>query len=182
LSDKSDKNINKDNKKTNEKNIDKEKISESIKIKAAELAEKTGAELRGNPQLIVDSARGIDESRAGSVTFADKEEYFKAAVNSDASLVVSRSDFNIETDKTLLITDNPRRVYAQIADILTRKPYYSGIISDEAVISDSAELADNLSVHAGVVIAEGAEIAEGTILAPGVIIGPDVEIGRNCLF
>jgi UDP-3-O-[3-hydroxymyristoyl] glucosamine N-acyltransferase len=162
-------------------NINKEK---KIEIKVSELAEKTSAELRGDPELLVDSARGIEESKKGSVTFADKKEYFKEALNSEASVIVTKSDFQdfqIETEKTLLLTDNPRRVYAQIADILTKRPYYSGIISDKAVIDDSVELGSNLSIHAGAVIAENVKIADDSILAPGVIIGPDVEIGKGTL-
>lgn len=157
------------------------KKENKIEMKVSELAEKTDAEVIGDPEMLVDSASGIDESRKGSVTFADKEEYYKEAVNSAASVIVTKSDFQIETEKTLLITDHPRRVYAQIAELLTKRPYYSGVISDKAVIDESVDLGSNLSIHAGVVIAENVKIADNSILAPGVIIGPDVEIGEGTL-
>lgn len=81
-----------------------------------------------------------------------------------------------------MLSDNPRRVFAQTAQLLTDRPYFTANISAEAVIADSAELGKNLSIHPGVIISENAEIGDNTILAPGVIIGPDVKIGNDCLF
>ncbi len=163
----------------NKDNIDQK--SKKIEMKVSKLAEETQAEIVGDPELIVDSACGIDQTREGTVTFADKEDYFKKALKSEASVIVCESDYGMDTEKTLLLTDNPRRVYAQIADLLTHRPYFSEKISEKAVIADSAELGSNLSIHAGVVIAENVKIADNSILAPGVIIGPDVQIGKACL-
>ena len=163
----------------NKDNIDQK--SKKIEMKVSKLAEETQAEIVGDPELIVDSACGIDQTREGTVTFADKEDYFKEALKSEASVIVCESNYGMDTEKTLLLTDNPRRVYAQIADILTHRPYFSEKISEKAVIADSAELGSNLSIHAGVVIAENVKIADNSILAPGVIIGPDVQIGKACL-
>ncbi|RCW60943.1 MULTISPECIES: UDP-3-O-(3-hydroxymyristoyl)glucosamine N-acyltransferase [Halanaerobium] len=152
-----------------------------------ELAVITDSEIKGNKKLEVDNARGIEESLANSVTFADQKEYLIQALKSEAAVIVSsyqiceELDLEIKAEKTFLLTDNPRRVYAQIADLLTPRPYASGEISEKAVIDDSVKLSENLSIHPGVVIAENVEIAENTILAPGVIIGPDVKIGSNCL-
>ena len=164
--------------------IEKEKDS---KIKAAVLAEYTNSELRGDPELLIASARGIEESSKASATFADSRDYLSRALNSAASLIITKKELldseEFKTfEKTFLLSDNPRRVFAQTAQLLTERPYYTARISVEAVIADSAELGKNLSIHPGVIIAENAEIGDNTILAPGVIIGPDVKIGADCLF
>ncbi|ADQ13893.1 UDP-3-O-(3-hydroxymyristoyl)glucosamine N-acyltransferase [Halanaerobium hydrogeniformans] len=163
---------------------EKEKDS---KIKAAVLAEYTDSELKGDPELLIDSARGINESKKFSATFADSREFLSKALNSAASLIITKKglldELELESfEKTFLLSDNPRRVFAQTAQLLTDRPYFTANISAEAVIADSAELGKNLSIHPGVIISENAEIGDNTILAPGVIIGPDVKIGNDCLF
>jgi UDP-3-O-[3-hydroxymyristoyl] glucosamine N-acyltransferase len=151
------------------------------------LAEFTDSEIKGNKDLKIDNASGIEESNSSSVTFADQEEYLIAALKSNASVIVSSYKIYAELDseskikKTFLLTDNPRRVYAQIADHLTSRPYESGQLSEKAVIDDSVKMGRKISIHPGVVIAENVEIGDQTVLAPGVIIGPDVKIGANCL-
>ncbi|MFW6266970.1 MAG: UDP-3-O-(3-hydroxymyristoyl)glucosamine N-acyltransferase [Halanaerobium sp.] len=152
-----------------------------------ELAAVTDSEIKGSQKIIIDSARGIEESGETSLTFADQKEYLKQALKSSAAVIVTDRQIYKELDselrekKTFLLTDNPRRVYAQIADLLTPRPYDNGEISEKAVLAASAELGEAVSIHPGVVIAENVEIGSNTVLAPGVIIGPDVKIGANCL-
>ncbi|RAK09800.1 UDP-3-O-[3-hydroxymyristoyl] glucosamine N-acyltransferase [Halanaerobium saccharolyticum] len=158
-----------------------------INYQLQKLAEITASEIRGNQEISVDNARGIEESNQKSVTFADQEEYLIKALNSEAAVIVSgyeiyeQLDSAAETNKTFLLTDNPRRAYAQIADLLTPRPYENRKISNKAVIDESVKKGKNISIHPGVVIAENVKIGNDTVLAPGVIIGPDVEIGDNCL-
>ena len=153
----------------------------------SQLAEMTSSKLKGNGEIIVENARGVSESIKTSITFADQTEYLREAVNSEAAAVVisekifSEIDSELKEKKSFLITENPRRVYAQIADLLTPKPYETEEISEKAVINEKARVGENVSIHPGVVIAENAEIGDNTILAPGVIIGPDVKIAENCL-
>ena len=155
--------------------------------KISKLAAMTGSEVKGDGALMVDNACGVGESVKTSVTFADQKEYLKEALKSEAAAIVSsyeicnQIDSDLKAEKTFLLTDHPRRVYAKIADILTPQPYQSGKISERAVIDQSCRAGKNVSIHPGVVIAENVEIGDNTILAPGVIIGPDVEIGENCL-
>lgn len=152
-----------------------------------ELAKLTASEIRGDKDLNIDNARGIEECNSSSITFADQKEYLNEALKSEAAVIVSsykiydELDSKLKRNNTFLLTDNPRRVYAQIADYLTRRPYDSGELSEKAVIDASVKLGDNISIHPGVVIAENVEVGDDSVLAPGVIIGPDVEIGANCL-
>ncbi|TDO95100.1 UDP-3-O-[3-hydroxymyristoyl] glucosamine N-acyltransferase [Halanaerobium saccharolyticum] len=158
-----------------------------ISYQLRELAEITASKIRGNEKTSVDNARGIEESNQNSVTFADQKEYLIKALKSEAAVIVSdyriceQLDSELKENKSFLLTDNPRRVYAQIADLLTPRPYDNREISTKAVIDESVKKGENISIHPGVVIAQNVEIGNNTVLAPGVIIGPDVEIGDNCL-
>ena len=157
------------------------------KYKIAQLAEMTGSEVKGDGETVVDNACGVAESVNTSVTFADQKNYLVGALKSKAAAIVSsyeicnQIDSDLKDEKTFLLTDHPRRVYAKIADILTPRPYQSGEISEGAVIDQKSSLGENLSIHPGVVVAENVKIGDNSILAPGVIIGPEVEIGKNCL-
>ena len=157
------------------------------KYSISELAKITGSEIKGSREVVVDNASGVRESDQNSVTFADQKDYLMEALKSKAAVIVSSHKIckqlssELKEEKTFLLTDDPRKVYAKIADILTQRPYQSGEIFEGAVIDQKAELGENISVHPGVVIAANAKIGKNTILAPGVIIGPDVKIGENCL-
>lgn len=156
-------------------------------FKVAQLAKLTDSEIKGNTELIINNARGVAESDKNSVTFAEQKEYLEEALKSEAAVIVSsykiceQLDSKLKKEKTFLLTDNPRRVYAKIADLLTPRPYENGEISARAVIDDSVKMGKSLSIHPGVVIAEDVVIGDNSVLAPGVIIGPDVKIGENCL-
>ena len=157
------------------------------KYKIAQLAAMTESEIRGDREIVVDNACGVAESVETSITFADQKKYLKEALESEAAAVVSSYEIcdqlesDLKAEKTFLLTEHPRRVYAKIADILTPRPYQCREVSERAVISQTSSLGRELSIHPGVVIAENVQIGDNTILAPGVIIGPDVEIGENCL-
>ena len=157
------------------------------KYKISKLAKMTDSEVKGNLEIVVDNARGVAESIKTSVTFADQKEYLNEALKSKAAVIVSshkickQVESELKAEKTFLLTDHPRRVYAKIADILTPRPYESGEVSERAVVDQSGELGKNLSIHPGAVIAENVKIGNNSIVAPGVIIGPNVEIGEDCL-
>lgn len=161
-------------------------VQSSKNYKLSYLAEFTEADLKGNAELIIESASGIAESDSSTITFADQFDYLKAALDSKAAAVVTKAEFltrlaSSTKNKSFLLTTNPRTVYARIANLLSATPYYTGEISADAVIADSVKLGKNISIHAGVVISERVEVADNTIIAPGVIIGPDVKLGKACL-
>jgi len=148
---------------------------------AAELADYVGGRIIGDRDIRVNSARGIDEAEKNSITFADNKKFFKKALNSAADLIIVPDEMEFKTEKTLLLTENPRTAYAKIASLFFKTPYKNGKISGKAVIAETACIGKNVSIHPGVFIGENTVIGEGTVIAPGTVIAENVEIGRNCL-
>lgn len=78
-----------------------------------------------------------------------------------------------------LVTENPRLVYAKVANLLyPPKPVVPGI-SENAVVSNSASIAETASIAAGAVIADGVCIAAGAQIGAGCVIEEHAEIGAN---
>ncbi|MGM0602192.1 MAG: UDP-3-O-(3-hydroxymyristoyl)glucosamine N-acyltransferase [Bacillota bacterium] len=148
---------------------------------AAELADHVDGRIIGNRDIRINSARGIDEAEEKSITFADNDKFFQKALKSKAALIIVPDNFESETEKTLLLTDNPRTAYAKIASLFFDTPYKSGKISEKAVIAETAQIGKDVSIHPGVIIGENTVIGDGTIIAPGSVIADDVKIGKNCL-
>lgn len=148
---------------------------------AAELADYVGGRIIGDSDIRLNSARGIDEAEKNSITFADNKKFFQKALKSEADLIIVPDKLESETEKTLLLTDNPRTAYAKIASLFFDTPYKNGEISKKAVIAETAHIGKDVSIHPGVFIGEHTVIGDGTVIAPGSVIADDVEIGRNCL-
>ncbi len=82
--------------------MQEEKIKDS-RIKAAVLADYSDSELRGDPELLIDSARGIKECTEHSATFADSSEYLSRALNSAAALIITKAELldNLELESLI---------------------------------------------------------------------------------
>ncbi|MFW5855885.1 MAG: UDP-3-O-(3-hydroxymyristoyl)glucosamine N-acyltransferase, partial [Bacillota bacterium] len=131
-------------------------------------------------QLIIDRVSGVAQSTSSTVTFAESEEYVRAAEQSRAGLIIVPEKIK-ESSKNILRVKNPRLAYARIAQLFMPEIFYKPGIHSSAVIAESARLGENVSIHPQVVIADKADIGDNVQLAPGVYIGPEVSIGNNTI-
>ncbi|TDX59193.1 UDP-3-O-(3-hydroxymyristoyl)glucosamine N-acyltransferase [Orenia marismortui] len=139
-------------------------------------------EIQGDAETEISGVGGVENVKSNEITFAQNKEFFKLA-EAKAGAIIVDNDLaeRIETSKPLLIVDNPRFSFAQIASLFVFKPYHSQGISKKAYIDDSVKLGKNLSIHPNVVIEAGAEIGDNVVLGPGVYIGHNVKIGEDSI-
>lgn len=148
---------------------------------AAELAERVAGELIGDPDQIINGVSSVEESKPGTVVFAENKEYLRKAEKQEPSLVITNNNLETDRDINIVKVKNPRLAYARIARLFEPTPFNKPGIHPSAEIADSAELGENISIHANVVIDENVSIGDDTIIAPGVYIGKNVEIGAKTL-
>ena len=128
----------------------------------SELAELTGAELRGGDVSVSDVAP-LDVAVAGEVSFFDNRKYLdQFKVTKAAACFVSPDMAEYAPDGcALLVSVNPYKAYA-----LAAQAFYPDVVEG--------------GVHETAVIGAGAEIGAGTVVEAGVVIGENVVIGKNC--
>jgi len=125
------------------------------KISVAELAEMYNCELAGNEKAAALGINEIHRVRPGDITFVDVEKYYNKALKSEATIIIINKKVEVPDGKTLLITDQPFKVY----DAIVKK---------------------NRSETSPVLKTNAVNIHPTTVLEQGVIIGKNVTIGKNC--
>lgn len=150
------------------------------KIFSSQIAEFLKKELHG-PDLIIESARAIDDYKDYSISFLTKdlgEDFF------------SRNGLLIITDKIIppsdnssgyIISNNPRLDFAKIVDEFFNNNSFKDL-RDFSYISENADLSKDVIIGSNCYIGERVKIGSGTIINHNVVISGNTEIGKNCYF
>ncbi|MCB0652244.1 MAG: UDP-3-O-(3-hydroxymyristoyl)glucosamine N-acyltransferase [Saprospiraceae bacterium] len=126
-------------------------------IPVKEIAQKIGARIIGNADLMAMGINEIHNVREGDITFVDVQKYFSKSLNSAATIIILNEETQCPEGKALLVCDAPFKAYNSI--VIQHNPF------------------EPLNHTIG----ETAQIHPSTIVEPGAVIGPEVKIGKNCL-
>ncbi|KAA3620694.1 MAG: UDP-3-O-(3-hydroxymyristoyl)glucosamine N-acyltransferase [Bacteroidetes bacterium] len=126
-------------------------------IPVKEIAQKIGAKIIGNADLMAIGINEIHNVREGDITFVDVKKYFKKSLDSAATIIILNEETECPEGKVLLLCDDPFQAYNSI--VKEHNPF----------------------VPLNHTIGETAQIHPSSIIEPGATIGPEVKIGKNCL-
>jgi UDP-3-O-[3-hydroxymyristoyl] glucosamine N-acyltransferase len=131
-------------------------------MKLGDIAEKLGCELEGNAQMEITGVAGIEEARAGELTFLVNRKYRPALETSAASAILIGRDAGA-VRMAALRSANPYLDFARAIEFFhPASKYIPGI-------------------HATAVIAKSAKIGDGAHVGPYCFVDENVEIGRNAV-
>lgn len=131
-------------------------------MKLGEIAEKLGCELEGDAALEITDVAGIEEARAGELTFLVNRKYRPALRETKASaILVSREEGAVPM--AALRSANPYLDFARAVEIFHPAPRYAPGVHPTAVVANSAKIGAN--AHIG----------------PYCFVDEDVELGRNAV-
>ena len=147
----------------------------------SELAAQLRGELFGNGSTIITGFGAADSARPGDLTFADKEEYFAAALKSEATAILF-SGFvpsgNVE-DKPLIRVPNVRIAVARLLPLFFPPRQFGAMVHPSATIATSADVDPAAYIGPGCVIGERAKVGARSVLMGGNHIGDDCKIGED---
>jgi UDP-3-O-[3-hydroxymyristoyl] glucosamine N-acyltransferase len=126
-------------------------------ITAAALADRLGAELLGDGQLLITGINEIHHVENGDLSFVDHPKYYGKALASAASVILIDSQRDCPAGKALLVIREPFAAY-------------NNLVWEERPLRRTRESID-----------PSASIGAGTYVEPGAIIGADVVIGERCI-
>jgi UDP-3-O-[3-hydroxymyristoyl] glucosamine N-acyltransferase len=131
-------------------------------MKLAEIAEKLGCALEGDAALEISGVAGIEEARAGELTFLVNRKYRSALRETKASaIIVSRDEPAVPM--AALRSANPYLDFARAIELFHPAPAYAS------------------GVHTTAVIAKSAKIGPNAHIGPYCFVDDDVVIGRNAV-
>lgn len=128
-----------------------------------ELARRIGAEVVGDPSVVIESANTLEDAGAGQISFLANPKYVKQLDTTRAAAVVVAAAVR-GGHTNLLRCKDPYYGFTQVVVALHgyRKHPIAGI-------------------HPATHIDPTATIGDGTIVYPGVYVGPRTRIGRDCV-
>jgi UDP-3-O-[3-hydroxymyristoyl] glucosamine N-acyltransferase len=168
----------------------------------AHLAGLVDAELSGDaaPERDVRDVAPLDAAGPDDLSFLDNRRYVKAFQASKAGACVVHPDFaaRAPAGMALLVTTQPYKAYARLAQAFYPAPEPTPGIHPTALIDESAEIGPEVSIgpyaivgpnarigarcrlRAQVVVEVGVEVGEGTEILHGATLSHCL-VGRNCL-
>lgn len=134
-------------------------------------------------RLIDDKSNGkitglseIHKVTSGDLTFVDTSKYYDKVLQSSANFILINQEITCPEGKCLLYTDNPFKVYNQIAiDNFPTKH------SAHESISSEANIGKNCIIYPNVFIGKNVTIGDDCILYPNVTIYPNTTLGNGVI-
>jgi UDP-3-O-[3-hydroxymyristoyl] glucosamine N-acyltransferase len=148
-----------------------------------QLAELLGAELHGEPSLVIERLSPIEEAAPGDISFVANKKYEKHLADTQASAVIVSSETTvIRDDLPLLRMKDPYLGFVKALKLFHPKQRYAEPgLHPSAVIDASAVIAEDVAICAGAVIGKNVRIGRGSVIAEGVVLRDNSTVGENCL-
>ena len=148
-------------------------------FRLSELAERAHASLHGDGDCIIKGVAEISKAAAGDIAFVSNPKYAQYLIETSASAVIIKAELLESCSVPALVCDDPRLVYARIANILYPPLTAVAGIADGAIIQEEADIDVSASIGANAVIMSGAIVRAGAVVGPGCVIEQDAVVGAN---
>ena len=151
-------------------------------ITAAQIAEQLRGQVLGDGSVELTGLSAANHARPGDLTFAEKESYFAAAEQSQASAILVSGEFTSAT-KVLIRVPNARVAVAKLLPLFFPPDQQPPGIHPSATIAVSAQIDATAYIGPNCVIGARVKIGARTALLGGNHIGRDSQLGDDvCLF
>lgn len=145
----------------------------------AQLSAQLGANLSGDPDLVVNGLAALQDAAAGQLSFLANPQYRKYLATTRATAVLLTAADAEDFSGNALVVDNPYLAYGQLSHLFDRKPQAISGVHPSAVVAQDAQVDPTASVGPGVVIESGARIAAGVTLGAYCVVGARSQIGEG---
>ena len=151
-------------------------------MKLSELAERTGARLEGgDAETEIVGAAGLDEARAGQVTFLANPRYTPRVQTTNATAIFVSEDVEVGRDIIILRSRDPYLAYTRALRIYHPEPTIEPSIHPTAAVDPSAQIAADVFIGACAVLGRDVTIASGVRIYPNATIYDRVSIGADSI-
>ncbi len=146
----------------------------------AEVADRIGANVRGDAACTVTGLNTLREASAGELSFLANPAYRQYLDSTSAAAVILHPSVADAYVGNALLTENPYLGYALATPLFDRAPISEAGIHKNAVVADSAIIDDTASIGPLAVIGERVVVGANSRVGAGVVIGDDSIIGADC--
>ena len=149
----------------------------TLSISLGDLAQKFQLELMGDPTIEVSGIANLRDAHSAQLAFLFSSVYRPMLNETAAAAVVMRKADAAGSDKPALISDEPRMVWALIAELFDPTPVPDRTIHPSAFVHPSVAVGKSVTIGANVVIEAGCHIGDDVTIGSGSVIGEGVSLG-----
>jgi UDP-3-O-[3-hydroxymyristoyl] glucosamine N-acyltransferase len=130
---------------------------------------------------IIEDVAPLDRAGAHEISFLDNPKYTDAFRASHAAACIVKERYRVDAPvgMRLLVSEDPYRTYALIAQYFYPYVALDSSISSHAHIDASAHIAENVAIAAGAFIGKGVEIGEGCVIGANAVLHDGVNVGAH---
>jgi len=152
-----------------------------IELTTGEIAEKIGARLEGNGQVLICGAAPIESAGSDEISFVANKRYEKYLVVTKAGAVVVDNDTPC-SNNSILRHSHPYLAFAKIIDLLyPPEQHLASGVHPSSVIDKAAQIAPTAGIGPFCQIEAVSKIGSNCRLVSSVYVGKNVTLGENCL-
>ncbi len=149
---------------------------------ASQIAEQLHGEVLGDGSVELTGLASADGAKPGDLTFAEKETYFAAAEESQATAILVPGGF-ASSKKVLIRVPNPRVAVARLLPVFFPPDQHAPGVHASATITPSAQIDPTAHIGPNCVIGPRVRVGARSVLMGGNHLGRDCQIGDDtCLF
>jgi UDP-3-O-[3-hydroxymyristoyl] glucosamine N-acyltransferase len=168
--------------------------TDSMGTRLAELVERFGGQLEGDPDIEVAAIAPLDRAGASDISFlANSKLRAQAAQSRAAALILSPADeeaVGATYEGARIISSNPAAYFAHTAQYLVSKAqaapapgvHPSAVVHESARVDPAAHVGPHVTVEAGAVIKAGAVIEAGCYIGREAVVGEGTHFFANVTF
>jgi len=148
-------------------------------VRLAELAERLGGVLSGNPDAAITGVAGIREAREGDLTFLADARYAPYVQGTEATAILVAAGAG-DFEKPTIRIDDPHAAFMKAAELFrpaTERPRPG--VHPSATIAAGVELEEGVSIGAQAVIEADVTIGAGAVIGALTYIGAASSIGAG---
>jgi UDP-3-O-[3-hydroxymyristoyl] glucosamine N-acyltransferase len=147
-------------------------------MKLSAIALQLGCRMAADSDVDIHRVAGIDDARAGDLTFVSNRKYISHLKHTSASAVILGEDMP-EIPIPTLRTGNPYLAFAHALELFHTPISQDPGIHPSAQIAADAHIGPNPSIGAYAVVGRGCRIGANVVLYPHVVVYPEVVIGSD---
>ena len=144
-----------------------------------ELAELTGARIKGDPGIRIFGLGSIEDAHADQLSFLSDKRYLPLLSECKAAALIVPPALEY-LDRPLLVSTQPYLTMAHVAQLFWEPPYLPVGVDATAFLGEGVHLGKAVSVGPLAHVGRHCRIGEGTRVYGGAYLGCDVEVGDHC--
>jgi UDP-3-O-[3-hydroxymyristoyl] glucosamine N-acyltransferase len=148
-------------------------------LRLGDLARGIGAELRGDPEVLVEGVATLEAAGPRQVAFVTSRRYRRLLGQTGAGAVILTPADAGACPVACLVTADPYLAYARAATLLNPPSPAPRGVHPSAWVSPAAQLEASAWVGPQAVVEAGAEIGPGVFIGPGSVIGEGARVGAD---